>query len=167
MDIKEIRQHTGLSQRGFSEYFGIPVGTLRNWEQGIAKPPEYVYNMISVSLERDKMINVETIKFHRMLDELAKLSASGIKDFSEATPENIHDMLFFDSESPDENENYPIVLDSCVIDSHHDIVSYYDSDSSEYSVRAILEEDDAVYIVVKLMISDQEIVIEDGRWYFA
>ena len=72
MDIKEIRQITRLSQREFSLFFGIPIGTLRNWEQGIAKPPEYVFNMIFASLRRDKMINVETIKFIRMLDELAE-----------------------------------------------------------------------------------------------
>lgn len=171
MDIKEIRRITGLSQREFSAFFGIPLGTLRNWEQGIAKPPEYVFNMIFASLRRDKMINVETIQFIKMLDELSELSAKGIKDFSEATEETTHQMVFYDSESPDENGQFPIVLDSCVIDDpeciHHDVVSYYDSNSSEYSVRVTIEDDEAPFIVVKLFLSNQEIVIEDGRWYFA
>ena len=171
MDIKEIRQITGLSQREFSAFFGIPLGTLRNWEQGIAKPPEYVFNMIFASLRRDKMINVETIKFIRMLDELAELSAKGIKDFSEATQENTRQMVFYDSESPDEKGQFPIVLDSCVIDDpeciHHDVVSYYDSDSAEYSVRVTIEDDEDPFIVVKLFLSNHEIVVEDGRWYFA
>lgn len=171
MEIKEIRQITGLSQRGFSSYFGIPLGTLRNWEQGIAKPPEYVFNMIFASLRRDKMINVETIKFIRMLDELAELSEAGIKDFSEATEENVHNMVFYDSQSPDEEEHFPVVLDSCLLGDpdciHHDVVSYYDSDSTEYSVRVTIEEDEDPFIVVKLILSDQEIVVEDGRWYFA
>lgn len=33
-NIKEIRQTTGLSQKVFAEMCGIPISTLRNWEQG-------------------------------------------------------------------------------------------------------------------------------------
>ncbi len=171
MDIKEIRQITGMSQRAFSAYFGIPLGTLRNWEQGIAKPPDYVFKMIFISLRRDNMINIETIKFVRMLDELAELSSEGVKDFSEATQENVKDMVFFDKSSPDEEGRYPIVLDSCVIDDpdciHHDIVSYYDSGTMEYTVRVVIEHDEPPFIMVNLALSKECIVIEDGHWYFA
>ena len=39
MDIKSVRHATELSQKAFSERFGIPIGTLRNWEQGIIDTP--------------------------------------------------------------------------------------------------------------------------------
>lgn len=37
VDPKEIREHLHMSQSKFSEAFGIPIGTLRNWEQGTRK----------------------------------------------------------------------------------------------------------------------------------
>ncbi len=38
VDVKKIREKTGLSQPKFATLFLIPVGTLRNWEQGRRKP---------------------------------------------------------------------------------------------------------------------------------
>ncbi len=38
MDVKAVRKKTGLSQSKFAAVFKIPVGTLRNWEQGRRQP---------------------------------------------------------------------------------------------------------------------------------
>jgi len=38
IDVKKIRQKSGLSQPKFASLFMIPVGTLRNWEQGRRHP---------------------------------------------------------------------------------------------------------------------------------
>lgn len=38
VDVKKIRAKTGLSQAKFASMFMIPVGTLRNWEQGRRHP---------------------------------------------------------------------------------------------------------------------------------
>lgn len=38
VDVKRIRQKTGLSQPKFAKLFQIAVGTLRNWEQGRRQP---------------------------------------------------------------------------------------------------------------------------------
>lgn len=38
VDVKAIREKTGLSQPKFAAVFMIPVGTLRNWEQGRRQP---------------------------------------------------------------------------------------------------------------------------------
>ncbi len=37
-DAKVIREHLDLSQREFSETYGIPLATLQNWEQGRNRP---------------------------------------------------------------------------------------------------------------------------------
>jgi putative transcriptional regulator len=34
VDIPAIRKRQGLSQNKFAERYGIPAGTLRDWEQG-------------------------------------------------------------------------------------------------------------------------------------
>ncbi|MEL7542435.1 MAG: helix-turn-helix domain-containing protein [Pseudomonadota bacterium] len=33
-----IRRALGLTQKDFADQFRIPIGTLRDWEQGISKP---------------------------------------------------------------------------------------------------------------------------------
>ncbi len=38
IDVKAIRENTGMSQQKFSSVFGISVGTLRHWEQGLRTP---------------------------------------------------------------------------------------------------------------------------------
>ena len=38
VDVKAVRQRTGLSQTRFASTFGISVNTLRHWEHGDRKP---------------------------------------------------------------------------------------------------------------------------------
>ena len=49
-DVKEIRRSTGLTQKAFAEMFGIPINTLRKWEQHEAAPPTYLVRLIAKSL---------------------------------------------------------------------------------------------------------------------
>ena len=38
IDVKAIRDKTGMSQQSFCATFGISLGTLRHWEQGLRSP---------------------------------------------------------------------------------------------------------------------------------
>jgi putative transcriptional regulator len=38
IDVRSIREKTGLSQQRFCAAFGISIGTLRHWEQGLRSP---------------------------------------------------------------------------------------------------------------------------------
>ena len=38
IDVKAIREKTGLSQQAFCAAFGVSLGTLRHWEQGLRSP---------------------------------------------------------------------------------------------------------------------------------
>lgn len=49
-DVKDIRRSTGLTQKAFAEMFGIPINTLRKWEQHEAAPPTYLVRLIAKSL---------------------------------------------------------------------------------------------------------------------
>ena len=53
MNIKEIREKTGLTQEGFSKRYGIPLGTLHHWEAGERKPPEYVLKLLERCIRND------------------------------------------------------------------------------------------------------------------
>lgn len=170
MDIQEFRKLANMSQRQFASYFGIPLGTLRNWEQGIAKPPEYVLSMLVARVRRDKMINFETIKLIRLLDDLAAKTANGIKPFAEMNEKNRNDFVFY-QEVEDLEGNYPVVLSAMLIDDpdcyHHDAIGFYDSETDEYTVRVVVDEVEGTYVRVRLALSFEEIIIEDGRWYIA
>ena len=50
MPIKEIRRQSGLSQALFAEETGIPLATIRNWEQGRRKTPPYIIKLIQENL---------------------------------------------------------------------------------------------------------------------
>ena len=49
-NVKEIREATGMSQKAFAEMYGIPISTLRNWEQGMNSPAPYIVNLLSRTL---------------------------------------------------------------------------------------------------------------------
>ena len=170
MEIQEFRKRANMSQRQFASYFGIPLGTLRNWEQGIAKPPEYVLSMLLARVRRDKMINFETIKLIHQINELAAKTANGIKPFAEMNEKNRNDFVFY-QEVEDLEGNYPVVLSAMLIDDpecyHHDAIGFYDSETDEYTVRVVVDEVEGTYVRVRLALSFEEIIIEDGRWYIA
>lgn len=48
--IKELRENTGLTQKDFAQMYGIPVSTLRKWEQGESRPAPYILSMLSTLL---------------------------------------------------------------------------------------------------------------------
>jgi putative transcriptional regulator len=38
IDVRALREQLKMSQTAFARTFGIPVGTLRDWEQGRSRP---------------------------------------------------------------------------------------------------------------------------------
>jgi len=38
INVKAVREKTGMSQQKFCSTFGISIGTLRHWEQGLRTP---------------------------------------------------------------------------------------------------------------------------------
>ena len=50
MNIKQLREITGLTQQKFGERFKIPLRSVQNWESGQRQPPEYVPRLIEMQL---------------------------------------------------------------------------------------------------------------------
>ncbi len=48
--IRELRDITGMTQKEFSQMYGIPLSTLRKWEQGESSPAPYVINLLAKTL---------------------------------------------------------------------------------------------------------------------
>ncbi len=56
MTVKEIRKKAKMSQSEFSRYFGINIGNIHNWEQGICKPPDYLCDLLLKILKYEGII---------------------------------------------------------------------------------------------------------------
>ena len=52
VQVKNIRQATGLSQSGFAQLISVSVGTLKNWEQGRREPTGPAKALLK-AIERD------------------------------------------------------------------------------------------------------------------
>lgn len=53
MNVKELREFTGLSQKAFSEKYKIPKRTIEDWEAERRTPPEYVINLLKRVIKED------------------------------------------------------------------------------------------------------------------
>ncbi len=60
MEIKEImkamRKEAKMTQREFSEYFGIPLRTVEDWERGVRQMPDYVLRIFAYKLRVEGFI---------------------------------------------------------------------------------------------------------------
>lgn len=54
--IKDLRLRTGMNRREFSEYAGIPVRTLEDWEAGRRNPPEYIPRLLIYQWNLEKIV---------------------------------------------------------------------------------------------------------------
>ena len=54
MTIKDIRTESGMTQKQFAEYFGIPKRTVEDWERGVAKCSPYLLELIKYKLDNEK-----------------------------------------------------------------------------------------------------------------
>ena len=48
--VKELRTGAGTTQKEFADLYGIPLSTLRKWEQGEASPAPYVLRLLARTL---------------------------------------------------------------------------------------------------------------------
>ena len=60
IDVAAIRQRTGLSQASFALRIGVPVGTLRNWEQR-RRSPQGPARILLALLDRNPRIVEEIL----------------------------------------------------------------------------------------------------------
>ena len=56
MDIKTIRQLSGMTQKAFAEYFGISKRAVESWEGEQRKCPEYLLDLMEYKLKNEGII---------------------------------------------------------------------------------------------------------------
>lgn len=53
MTFKELRRQSGMTQRQFAEYFGIPRRTIENWETEVNQCADYVIELMRYKLDHE------------------------------------------------------------------------------------------------------------------
>ncbi|HFC53120.1 MAG TPA: helix-turn-helix domain-containing protein [Gammaproteobacteria bacterium] len=61
IDVRAIRERAGMSQQKFCATFGISIGTLRHWEQGLRSPRGPARVLLKVVQHNPKAV-VESLK---------------------------------------------------------------------------------------------------------
>ncbi len=56
MEVKELRQAAGMTQKAFAEYFGISKRAIESWEGGKRKCPDYLLDLMKYKLEKENLI---------------------------------------------------------------------------------------------------------------
>ena len=58
-DVASIRSSTGLSQPAFARSIGVPLGTLKNWEQGRRRPEGPARVLLALIEKRPSIVQEE------------------------------------------------------------------------------------------------------------
>ena len=61
MEIKELRESTGMNRKEFCKYFEIPYRTVTEWERGTRKMPDYVLRLLAYTVKMDNLIVKEGV----------------------------------------------------------------------------------------------------------
>ena len=51
-----VRSRLGMTQEEFAKLLGVPVGTLRNWEQGIREPVGAAKTLLRIAAKHPKIV---------------------------------------------------------------------------------------------------------------
>lgn len=92
MTIKDLRSSTGMSQREFSSYFGIPIRTLQKWETGERTPPGYVLSMMEKRIYMEKSVNVRRMPTIEAFAEICRQGGYEVEilDLEKAADKNCY-----------------------------------------------------------------------------
>ena len=55
--LKKARKQAGMTQKEFSEYFGIPCRTIEDWERGARNMAIYLLRLMIYRLEVEGLVN--------------------------------------------------------------------------------------------------------------
>lgn len=54
--VARLRRRLGLTQAGFAGRYGVPLSTLRQWEQGVAEPDRSARILLAVIAEAPELV---------------------------------------------------------------------------------------------------------------
>lgn len=64
--LKAIREQAGMNRREFSDYMGIPLRTIEEWEAGRRKMPDYVLRLIGYQIGMEQFLKEKGIEYQEI-----------------------------------------------------------------------------------------------------
>lgn len=121
------------------------------------------------------MSDTRVIRTMLLLQELKTKALKGFVDFKDATSDDYHDCICYDSEHPLNSTSfgdiggqpYPIVWGALIDEIHHDVISYYDT-VIDGKVYAIVDPENGCSIAIEDLFPDEEsidLVFDGDDWY--
>lgn len=59
--LKSIREDLGMNRTEFSQYMGIPLRTLEEWEAGRRQMPDYVLRLIAYYTKMERLMKEKNL----------------------------------------------------------------------------------------------------------
>ena len=63
IEIKKLRESTGMNRKGFCECFDIPYRTVTEWERGNRNAPDYVLRLLANYIRMENMVKEKEKKY--------------------------------------------------------------------------------------------------------
>ena len=57
VELRKLRESTGMNRKEFCEYFEIPYMTETDWELGNRRVPQYLLRLMAYKIEIEKLAN--------------------------------------------------------------------------------------------------------------
>ena len=54
IEIKKLRESTGMNRKEFCEYLNIPYRTVTEWERGTRNAPDYLLRLMGYYIQMEK-----------------------------------------------------------------------------------------------------------------
>ena len=119
--IKTIRTATGMTQKAFSEYFGIPKRTIEDWEGERRKCPPYLFDLMRYKLVHENKIASQPIEMEENPMK-KKMYDLRVDTHGRVSPlpggfEKSHEIVYIDKPIPHE-EYITVELPLCIYRMH-------------------------------------------------
>ena len=123
-------------------------------------------------IREGNMINTQTVQFIGFLNMIAEKNKNGIRPFSTATVQDKRGLLYDDKnpiEIGDDDEvysSYPLVFNSFIDESHHDIVSTWTKEYAADGIKvAVVVDESGTYVSISSEYNDDfSILVVNGFW---
>lgn len=63
VEIKKLRESTGMNRKKFCEYFDIPYRTVTEWERGTRNAPDYVLRLLTYYIRMENIVKEKEKKY--------------------------------------------------------------------------------------------------------
>ncbi len=69
IEIKRLREQSGMNRREFCDYFDIPYRTVTEWERGTRNAPSYVLRLLAYYIRMENIISCKGNSINDCINE--------------------------------------------------------------------------------------------------